>query len=51
MIQFFELTKLALRSIAQWASELKRDVTALWIGSRDARTPWPSKLLAGLVVA
>ena len=51
MSQFVEFTKLVLRSVAHWASELKRDVTALWIGSRDARTPWPSKLLAGLVVA
>lgn len=48
---FAEFTRHAARTITDWARDLKRDVAALWIAARDARTPWPAKLLAGLVVA
>ena len=34
-----------------WAKAIRRDVLALWIAARDPRTPWPAKLVAGLVVA
>ncbi|NJN15829.1 MAG: DUF1232 domain-containing protein [Oscillochloris sp.] len=30
---------------------LKREVTALWLAAKHPQTPWPLKLLAGLVVA
>lgn len=35
----------------QWARLVKRDVLALWIASRDSRTPWYAKLAAGAVAA
>lgn len=38
-------------AIADWAESLKRDIGALWIAARDGRTPWRTKLLAGLIVA
>lgn len=34
-----------------WAKALKRDVFALWIAARSARTPWIAKLIAGSVAA
>ncbi|OZI44581.1 hypothetical protein CEK29_07635 [Bordetella genomosp. 5] len=38
------------KRIRQWARELKRDVVALWLASRDPRTPWFAKVMA-LIVA
>lgn len=35
----------------EWAKGLKRDVVALWIAARDARTPPIAKVLAGAVAA
>src|SRR5438093_1297556 len=35
----------------QWAYSIKRDVHALWLAARDARTPWHAKLLALAVAA
>nr|WP_247713415.1 YkvA family protein [Qipengyuania polymorpha] len=37
--------------LADWAKTLKRDVLALWLAARDARTPLVAKLLAGAVAA
>lgn len=37
--------------LKSWARRLKRDVVALWIAARDARTPRPAKLGAALVAA
>lgn len=34
-----------------WARRIKRDVVALWIAARDARTPLSAKLAAGAVAA
>jgi uncharacterized membrane protein YkvA (DUF1232 family) len=34
-----------------WARRLKREIAALWIAARDARTPWYAKLLAAAIVA
>ncbi|MFD0669457.1 YkvA family protein [Ramlibacter sp. MAHUQ-53] len=34
-----------------WARSVKRDGVSLWFALRDPRTPWPAKLLAGIVVA
>jgi uncharacterized membrane protein YkvA (DUF1232 family) len=38
-------------TLKAWARNLKRDVVALWIAARDARTPWYAKALAGAVAA
>jgi len=46
-----EFIRHAIRVVVDWAHDLKRDIAALWIAARDARTPWPPKLLAGLIVA
>lgn len=35
----------------QWARVIKQDVLALWIASRDSRTPWYAKLAAAAVAA
>lgn len=35
----------------KWAKLVKRDVVALWIASRDPRTPLAAKVLAGAVAA
>jgi uncharacterized membrane protein YkvA (DUF1232 family) len=35
----------------RWARGLKRDVVALWIAARDARTPWYAKAAAASVAA
>lgn len=40
-----------LAGAKQWARVIKRDVLALWIASRDIRTPWYAKLAAGAVAA
>lgn len=40
-----------LKKIVSWARDLKRDVVALWIASRDRRTPFAAKLVAGTVAA
>lgn len=40
-----------LERTKRWARTLKRDVVALWIAARDARTPWYAKLAAGTVAA
>lgn len=37
--------------LRKWARRLKRDVVALWIAARDARTPLLAKILAGAVAA
>jgi len=37
--------------IKAWARAIKRDVLALWIATRDPRTPWHVKALAGVVAA
>jgi uncharacterized membrane protein YkvA (DUF1232 family) len=37
------------QKIRQWASNIKRDVIAVWIAARDARTPKYAKILALLV--
>jgi uncharacterized membrane protein YkvA (DUF1232 family) len=40
-----------LASLKSWARRLKRDVVALWIAARDARTPWLAKAVAAFVAA
>lgn len=40
-----------LDHLKRWARVLKRDVLALWLAARDARTPRLAKLLALLVAA
>lgn len=40
-----------LSSAKSWARGIKRDVLALWIAARDARTPVSAKLVAGAVAA
>lgn len=35
----------------RWARTIKRDVLALWIAARDARTPLSAKIAAGAVAA
>jgi uncharacterized membrane protein YkvA (DUF1232 family) len=35
----------------RWAHTIKRDVIALWIAARDARTPVAAKIVAGAVAA
>lgn len=35
----------------RWAKPLKREVVALWIAARDARTPWLAKGIAAFVAA
>lgn len=37
------------QQIRRWASTIKRDVIAVWIAARDARTPKFAKILALLV--
>ena len=36
--------------LRDWARTLKREILALWLVSRDPRTPWPAKVLAVVVV-
>ncbi|MBD9371027.1 DUF1232 domain-containing protein [Rhizobium sp. ARZ01] len=40
-----------LTSLKTWARSVKRDVVALWIAARDARTPLTAKVVAGTVAA
>lgn len=40
-----------LANLKRWARTLKRDVIALWLAARDHRTPWPAKVVAGVVAA
>ena len=40
-----------LQRATAWAREIKRDVVAIWIASRDPRVPWYLKLLAAVVAA
>jgi uncharacterized membrane protein YkvA (DUF1232 family) len=35
----------------KWAREIKRDIAALWIAARDARTPFVAKVAAACVAA
>jgi uncharacterized membrane protein YkvA (DUF1232 family) len=41
--------------LSDWAKRashrLRRDAHILWIAARDPRTPWPAKLIGGLVAA
>jgi uncharacterized membrane protein YkvA (DUF1232 family) len=34
-----------------WAKRIRRDALTLWLAARHPRTPWPAKVLAGIVVA
>lgn len=40
-----------LQTAKQWARKIKRDVLALWIASRDPRTPISAKIAAGAIAA
>ncbi len=40
-----------LGRLKQWARAIKRDVHALWLASRDPRTPWYAKALSFLIAA
>jgi len=40
-----------LARLKDWARAVRRDVLALFIASRDSRTPWLAKVVAGLVAA
>lgn len=40
-----------LETARQWARGIKRDVIAIWLASRDPRTPWAARLLAICVAA
>lgn len=40
-----------LLRLKAWAAALKRESLILWFASRDARTPWPAKWLAVIIVA
>ena len=40
-----------IKELQIWAKALKRDVFALWIAARSARTPRIAKLIAGSVAA
>jgi uncharacterized membrane protein YkvA (DUF1232 family) len=40
-----------LSSLKVWARNIKRDVVALWLASRDPRVPWHAKLAAAAVAA
>ena len=40
-----------IKELKIWAKALTRDVFALWIAARSARTPWIAKLIAGSVAA
>ena len=37
--------------VRDWASNLRRDVHAVYLASRDPRVPWPAKALALLIAA
>jgi uncharacterized membrane protein YkvA (DUF1232 family) len=40
-----------LARVKHWADNLRRDVVALFLAARDARTPWYAKAAAGIVSA
>ena len=40
-----------LQRARQWARDVRRDVVAIWIATRDPRVPWYAKLLAAAVAA
>ena len=40
-----------LATLKSWARTINRDVTALYLAGRDARTPWLAKAIAAAVVA
>lgn len=40
-----------LAGLSSWARSIKRDTMALYLATRDPRTPWYAKALAGFVVA
>jgi len=37
--------------LKKWAQNVKRDILALYLASRDPRVPWYAKVLAALVAA
>jgi uncharacterized membrane protein YkvA (DUF1232 family) len=40
-----------LKELRDWARALKRETLSLYYATRDPRTSWYAKLLAGLIVA
>lgn len=40
-----------MAGLSRWARSIKRDTVALYFATRDPRTPWYAKVLAGFVVA
>jgi uncharacterized membrane protein YkvA (DUF1232 family) len=40
-----------LVALQQWARAIKRDIIALWLGTRDPRVPLLAKLAGGFVAA
>jgi len=40
-----------LSHLKSWATNVRRDVVALWLAGRDPRVPWHAKLVAGAVAA
>lgn len=40
-----------VEKLKTWARALKRDVVAVWIAARSARTPWVARLVAAGVAA
>ena len=40
-----------LDRVKQWAQDIVRDVTALWLAARDPRVPWLAKAVAACVAA
>jgi uncharacterized membrane protein YkvA (DUF1232 family) len=59
MASFSSITRCSGRSAGRglrerlkaWADQLKVDVYALYLASKDPRVPWYAKLLVGLIVA
>lgn len=39
------------QQLRQWASEIKRDVHAIYLAARDPRVPWPAKVVSICVAA
>lgn len=42
---------MTLARLRDWARAIKRDVTAVYLASRDPRVPWPAKVLAVCIAA
>ena len=40
-----------LERLKQWARAIKRDVIALYLATRDPRTPWRAKMVAVVITA